>query len=126
MPRYWVIAPVDSKPPELFDKVWQFDLANNRISILAGAHLKCGCGFPADSSEYVHNEKPAEAVDVASMRAVAAYIGKACSRDATVRPYLCWAHELEDDPVGKRSVSLAELRNAMFRFRHKELLTVGR
>lgn len=33
MPRYWVIAPVGSKPPELFDKVWQFDLANGLISI---------------------------------------------------------------------------------------------
>lgn len=33
MPRYWVIAPVESKPIELFDKVWQFDLANNLISI---------------------------------------------------------------------------------------------
>lgn len=33
MPRYWIIAPVESKPPELFDKVWQFDLANNLISI---------------------------------------------------------------------------------------------
>ena len=33
MPRYWIIAPVESKPPELFDKVWQFDLANHLISI---------------------------------------------------------------------------------------------
>jgi restriction system protein len=33
MPRYWVIAPVESKKPELFDKVWQFDIANNLISI---------------------------------------------------------------------------------------------
>lgn len=33
MPRYWVIAPVESKPPDLFDKVWQFDLSNNLISI---------------------------------------------------------------------------------------------
>lgn len=33
MPRYWVIAPVESKPTELFDKVWQFDLANGLISI---------------------------------------------------------------------------------------------
>jgi len=33
MPRYWLIAPVDSKPSELFDKVWQFDIANNLISI---------------------------------------------------------------------------------------------
>ncbi len=33
MPRYWLIAPVESKKPELFGKVWQFDLANNLISI---------------------------------------------------------------------------------------------
>jgi restriction system protein len=33
MPRYWVIAPVESKPREVFDTVWQFDLANNLISI---------------------------------------------------------------------------------------------
>jgi restriction system protein len=33
MPRYWVIAPIESKPPDLFDKVWQFNLANNLISI---------------------------------------------------------------------------------------------
>jgi len=33
MPRYWMIAPVESKPSEMFDKVWQFDIANNLISI---------------------------------------------------------------------------------------------
>ena len=33
MPRYWVIAPLAANPPEEFNKVWQFDLANNLISI---------------------------------------------------------------------------------------------
>jgi restriction system protein len=33
MPRYWVIAPFESKNQEMFDKVWQYDLANNVISI---------------------------------------------------------------------------------------------
>ena len=33
MPRYWVIAPVESKNSQLFDNVWQFDVANNLISI---------------------------------------------------------------------------------------------
>jgi restriction system protein len=33
MPRYWVIAPYENKDPELFEKVWQFDLANSTISI---------------------------------------------------------------------------------------------
>lgn len=33
MARYWVMAPVESKPADLFEKVWQFDLANGLISI---------------------------------------------------------------------------------------------
>ena len=33
MTRHWVIAPVRAKPPERFDNVWQFDLANNLITI---------------------------------------------------------------------------------------------
>ncbi len=33
MPRYWVIAPFESQPPEQYDKVWQFDLANSFITI---------------------------------------------------------------------------------------------
>lgn len=33
MRRYWIVAPVESENPDLFDKVWQFDLANNLISI---------------------------------------------------------------------------------------------
>lgn len=31
--RYWVIAPFDSTQPEMWEKVWQFDLANNVLSI---------------------------------------------------------------------------------------------
>lgn len=33
MTRYWIIAPFESKNYEAFDKVWQFDLAHNVISI---------------------------------------------------------------------------------------------
>ncbi len=33
MTRYWVIAPYDSTVPEVWGKVWQFDLANEVISI---------------------------------------------------------------------------------------------
>jgi Endonuclease NucS C-terminal domain len=33
MRRHWIIAPVQSEPRSLFDKVWQFDLANSLISI---------------------------------------------------------------------------------------------
>ncbi|MBE7422147.1 MAG: DUF1016 family protein [Zoogloeaceae bacterium] len=33
MPRYWVIAPFESKNTDAFDKVWQSDLSSNVISI---------------------------------------------------------------------------------------------
>lgn len=33
MTRYWVIAPFAAKNAALFDRVWQFDLANNIISV---------------------------------------------------------------------------------------------
>ena len=33
MSRYWAIAPVESKPLELFDRVWEYDLTNGFISI---------------------------------------------------------------------------------------------
>lgn len=31
--RYWVMAPVEATPAKRFDEVWQFDIANNCISI---------------------------------------------------------------------------------------------
>lgn len=33
MLRYWIIAPIEARPEDKFDKVWQFDLANDVISI---------------------------------------------------------------------------------------------
>jgi restriction system protein len=33
MSRYWLMAPFEAHPSEVFEKVWQFDLANNLISL---------------------------------------------------------------------------------------------
>lgn len=33
MPRYWVMAPIEAHPSEVFDKVWQFDSTNGLISL---------------------------------------------------------------------------------------------
>jgi restriction system protein len=33
MTRFWIIAPYAANPPEKFENVWEFDLANNVISI---------------------------------------------------------------------------------------------
>jgi len=56
MTRYWVIAPFGAKNSEIFDKVWQFDLENNLISI--------GWGQIGDISKMSH-ETLVEAVTLA-------------------------------------------------------------
>jgi len=33
MPQYWVFAPVESGDPDLYDKVWDYDLLNSTISM---------------------------------------------------------------------------------------------
>jgi predicted Mrr-cat superfamily restriction endonuclease len=48
MPRYWAIAPYESENPEIFDKVWQFDVDNNLISI--------GWGEAGDVSKMTRDE----------------------------------------------------------------------
>lgn len=46
MTRYWVIAPFDVRLPEIWERVWQFDLANGIISIGWGK-----LGDPSNLSE---------------------------------------------------------------------------
>lgn len=48
MPRYWVIAPYHSDQPEIWQRVWQFDLDNGLISI--------GWRELGDISEYSEEE----------------------------------------------------------------------
>ena len=69
MPRHWVIAPVESKDRELFDKVWQFDLANNTISIgwtqLGDvSHLTHEQLLQAVASEWPENKRPSVAANM--------------------------------------------------------------
>jgi predicted Mrr-cat superfamily restriction endonuclease len=33
MPRHWIIAPVESDPADVFNRVWDFDRANGMITI---------------------------------------------------------------------------------------------
>jgi restriction system protein len=62
MARFWVIAPVESKKPELFDKVWQFDLASSVISIgwgQLGDVSNLGREQLADAVAAAYPDKPA-------------------------------------------------------------------
>ena len=108
MPRYWVIAPVESKPPELFDRVWQFDSANNCISIgwsglgdisqlskdaLAAKIAKACPAKPAQTKSLItnmnwsffHEIKPGDIVIARRGRKILAAVGKVTSR-ATYSP----------------------------------------
>jgi len=61
MTRYWVIAPFESKNSEIFDKVWQFDLANSVISIgwsEVGDVSKMSYETLADAVALTYPEKP--------------------------------------------------------------------
>jgi mono/diheme cytochrome c family protein len=48
MIRQWIIAPVESGLPDRFEKVWQFDLANNAVTI--------GWGELGDISKMSHQD----------------------------------------------------------------------
>jgi len=48
MSKYWVIAPQNAGLPEIWEKVWQFDLANSVISL--------GWKELGDISNYDENE----------------------------------------------------------------------
>jgi restriction system protein len=56
MPRYWIIAPLEAEPRDLFDKAWQFDLSNDIISI--------GWAQLGDTSE-MSQEQLEQAIEVA-------------------------------------------------------------
>jgi hypothetical protein len=93
---------------------------------LAGAHVECGCGFPSlTAPPHAEPSAPHEA-DSRSMLALADHIRPACRKHSTVEMYLCWAHEESEPAVGRRTLSLPDLRDGEFRFCHRELLTVGR
>ena len=103
MPRYWVIAPVESNPPQLFDRVWEFDLANNVISIgwnqlgdisqLSKEALaaKIAKAFPAKPAQtkslitnmnwsFFHEISPGDIIIARRGRKILAAVGKVTSR----------------------------------------------
>jgi hypothetical protein len=93
---------------------------------LAGAHVECGCGFPAVPAAGDKPDATVDAADLKSMGALADHLRDACRRHSTVQLYLCWVHEEPEAPLTQRTVTLDDLRDPGFRLRHREILTVGR
>jgi hypothetical protein len=90
---------------------------------VAGAHVECGCGFPTQASDG-KRARTADAADIESLRRVVEIIRPACKGSRAVELYLCWLHEIGDQPVGARVTTLADLRDATATLRHKERLMV--
>lgn len=93
---------------------------------VAGGHVACGCGFPSETATGEPDPKKLAAEDVASMNALVEYIRPACTKRKTVLIYLCWQGCEDEPPESVRQVSLEEMREAGFRLKHKQVLTVGR
>ena len=93
---------------------------------LAGGHVVCGCGFPAIQAKGQAEPGQVDPADLESMRALADHLREPCRRNSTVELYLCWVHEESEPPLGRRTVSIDDLRGPSFRLRHREVLTVGR
>ena len=93
---------------------------------LAGGHVPCGCGFPDEPAEGDPKPGKVDEADSRSLSALAEHLRPACRKYATVQLYLCWAGQEYDAPVSRRSATLDDLREAGFRLRHRQVLTVGR
>jgi hypothetical protein len=98
---------------------------DRELLYLAGAHVECGCGFPAVLADGHTPEASVDPADLWSMRALADHLREACRGHSTVELYLCWAHEESEPPLTRRTAALSDLREARFRLRHREVLTVG-
>jgi hypothetical protein len=112
------VAPASSAMPDRFS-------GDRKYLYIAGGHVECGCGFSAVLANG-EPDAPSDPADSQSMKALADHLREACQRHATVELYLCWAHEQSEPTLTRRTVTLADLRSAPFRLRHRELLTVGR
>jgi hypothetical protein len=93
---------------------------------VAGGHVECGCGFPSQTTDEAPDPENLSQADVASLTALAEYVRPACSKYATVQLYLCWVNQEGQGPVSRRSATLDDLREAGFRLKHQEVLTLGR
>jgi hypothetical protein len=93
----------------------QGDLSNVYV---AGGHVECGCGFPAETTDGELDPKRLEAADVESLHALGEWLRPACRNGGTVRLYLCWAGQEGESPESARTVSLSELREPGFRLKH--------
>ena len=91
---------------------------------VAGAHLPCGCGFPAHPSDPQAKQTRIPEEDRKSVARLREYLRAALGKRQPVLLYLCWPGDEGEAPRNERSIKVTELEDPEFRFRTSEILTV--
>ena len=91
---------------------------------VAGAHLPCGCGFPAYSSDPQAKQARIPEEDRKSVDRLRDYLRAGLGKRRPVQLYLCWPGDEGEAPRNERTIKVAELEDPEFRFRKSEILTV--
>ena len=91
---------------------------------VAGAHLRCGCGFPAYPSDPQTKQTRIPEEDRKSVQRLRDYLRAGLGKRRPVQLYLCWPGDEGEAPRNERSIKVTELENPEFRFRTSEILTV--
>jgi hypothetical protein len=91
---------------------------------VAGAHMRCGCGFPAYPSDPQAKQTRIPEEDRKSVERLRDYLGAGLGKRRPVQLYLCWPGDEGEAPRNERSIKVTELENPEFRFRTSEILTV--
>ncbi len=103
----------------------QFHYGFDNFSV-AGAHLSCGCGFPALPLDPSDKLRPIPLEDRKSVERLREYLSKVVTKRKPVQLYLCMPGDEHNQPRNDREIALAEFDNPEFRFLRSELLTVRR
>lgn len=91
---------------------------------VAGAHMRCGCGFPAHPSDPQAKLTRIPEEDRKSVACLRDYLRAGLRKGRPVLLYLCWPGDEGEAPRNERSITVTELEDPEFRFRTSEILTV--
>lgn len=91
---------------------------------VAGAHMRCGCGFPALPADPQAKQTRIPEDDRKSVARLRDYLRAGLGKGRPVMLYLCWPGDESEAPRNERSITLEELEDPEFRFRTSEILTV--
>ena len=88
-----------------------------------GSDEGCGCGFQRENDGVGDDPKRRESKRENQLR-LADYLTACLEDEETVELYGCWSGEEQDEPVRKREIVVADLRDERFFFIERERILV--